>query len=82
MLYYFKLLTGVPFLQAKKHGAQPMDASARDADKSGDSRPKYFGGGGYKLGESEETSEFVPGAEEAQDSRPVRYDVIVHTIRN
>jgi len=59
------------FFQAKKHGAQSIDASARDAGKSGDSRPKYFGGGGYKLGESNESSEFVPGAEESEETRPV-----------
>ena len=57
--------------QAKKHGAQTVEAGSKDAGKSGDSKPKYFGGGGYKLGESEGASEFVPAEEETPEVRPV-----------
>lgn len=48
-----------------------VEANSRDAGKSGDSKPKYFGGGGYKLGENEGASEFIPSNNQSSDTGPV-----------
>jgi len=55
--------------QAKKHGAEAVDPE--DREKS-DAKPKYFTGGGYRLGDTEGQSEFVAQAGAPQDARPVR----------
>ncbi|CAK8697965.1 unnamed protein product [Clavelina lepadiformis] len=56
------------FTEAKKHGAQAVEASSRDTDKS---KSQAFAGGGYKLGETEEDSQFIPGQEPPQERGPV-----------
>nr|CAB3264448.1 NSFL1 cofactor p47-like [Phallusia mammillata] len=56
------------FAEAKKHGAESVEPGDRGPSKP---KAKYFTGGGYKLGESEEdASEFVPGAETPEERGP------------
>ena len=50
--------------QAKKHGAQPVDASSREAHSSKKKDKGHFQSGGYKLGDSNSSpSEYVKGKE-------------------
>uniref|UniRef100_H2Z6V8 NSFL1 cofactor p47 n=1 Tax=Ciona savignyi TaxID=51511 RepID=H2Z6V8_CIOSA len=57
------------FKQAKDHGAETVEAAGHKAE--GSTKKKYFQGGGYKLGETEESSEFVPGQVDQEEPGPV-----------
>lgn len=62
------------FKDAKKHGAQPVeDQSASHKKKD----PKYFTGGGYKLGETDTDHEFVPGAAAQDNGERRQLDVVL-----
>jgi len=71
-----KAIASSLFQEAKKHGAQPVDASAREAHSS-KKQKKTFQSGGYKLGDSSTSaSEYVP-QQNQNDSNPEPMSVIL-----
>lgn len=71
-----KAIASSLFQEAKKHGAQPVDASAREANSS-KKKKQSFQSGGYKLGDSSSSaSEYVPQANQSQ-SNPEPVSVIL-----
>lgn len=66
------------FQEAKKHGAQPVDASSRQAHSSNKKENTSFQSGGYKLGDSSGTaSEYVQGNKSNDDSSQEPMSVIL-----
>jgi len=58
------------FTEAKKHGAQPVDASSRESHSSKKKAKDNFQSGGYKLGDSSSTaSEYVQGRKSKEESQ-------------